>query len=686
MSFGSTTDPSPARLALEPAGAGPSAPTQVPSTPPPTQGITPRALLIGLFLIPVVCIWNEYTEIVAEGTDLVAMSLIIAVVVLLFGLVLVNLALKRWWPRAAFSQAELMYIYVMLTVSVGISGIGMTQFLITTLGNLYYYATPENRWSQFWTYVPEWMVPEREVLRGFYSGQSSFYRWEHFLGWLRPALVWTLFILLLLFSMLCMNVILRRQWMDRERLTFPIVAVPLELTREADGPLPGGAAALFRNRPFWIAFTIPVVLQTLASLNFLYPSVPYLPIKPSPPLNLSGIFTQPPWNAVGYLTLSFYPLAIGIAYLLSLEVSFSLWFFYLFTKFESVFVTALGFRDPNAGMVSQRMPYLVEQGTGAFIGLALFSLWTGRRHLRDVFRKAFMGAPKVRDDNEPMPYRTAVFGLLGSLLGLTGFMLVAGMSWHVPLIFFSLYFLMIITFTRIRAEAGVAWGFGPNMPPHRLMTTGFGTTDWHPRDLTLFSYFQWFDLDYRCVAMPHQLEAMKIAEVARMRNRQLVWVIMLATLVACLASFWALLTIYYTYGAATAKVNNWRTSMGSVPFNNLADWTRNPRLADPVALQAVGAGVLVTGFLNAMRTRFVWWPFHPVGYAVANTFTMEWLWCATFIGWLVKLVIIRYGGMRLYRQGIPFFIGLILGDYIIGGAWSLVGLAFGVRVYRTFPI
>lgn len=663
-----------------PALPGAGAPPREALGASPQHGVTRRALLIGLLLIPVVCIWNEYTEIVAEGTDLVAMSLIIAVVILLFGLVLINLALKRWRPQKAFSQAELMYIYIMLIVSVGISGIGVGQFLVPTLGNLFYYATPENKWEQFWPMVPGWLVPEREALQGFYAGQSSFYTWEHFRGWLKPILVWTLFLCTLLFCMLCMNVILRKQWMDRERLTFPIVAVPLELTRE------GGAAELFGNRGFWIAFTLPVVLQTLASLNFLYPSVPYLPIKPSPPLNLTGIFTTPPWSAVGYLTLSFYPLAIGIAYLLSLEVSFSLWFFYLFTKVQNVVVTAMGYRDPNAGPVAQRMPYLVEQGTGAFIGLALFALWTARRHLLDVLRKAFLGAPKVRDDNEPMPYRWAVFGLLGGTTLLCLFMVVAGMSWHLPLIFFTLYFLMIITFTRIRAEAGVAWGFGPNMPPHRFMATGLGSSGWSPRDLTLFSYLQWFDLDYRCVAMPHQMEGMKIAEVARLRNRQLVWIIMLATLVGCLASFWALLTIYYEYGAATAKVNSWRTSMGSVPFWNLEEWTRNPRATDTVALRAVSVGVLVTGVLNAMRTRFVWWPFHPVGYAVANTFTMEWLWCATFVGWLVKLIIIRYGGMRLYRQGIPFFIGLILGDYIIGGVWSLIGLAFGIRVYRTFPI
>jgi hypothetical protein len=651
-----------------------------PITAPPTQGITLRALLIGLLLIPVVCIWNEYTEIVAEGTDLVAMSLIIAVVVLLFLLVLGNMLLKRWWPSKAFSQAELLYIYVMLTVSVGISGIGMGQFLIVTLGNLFYYATPENRWGRYWEFVPQWLVPDRAVLRGFYAGQSSFYTWAHFVGWLGPALVWTLFICMLLFCMLCMNAILRKQWIDRERLTFPIVAVPLELTRD------GGPAELFRNRSFWIAFMIPVVLQSLASLNFLYPNVPFVPIKPGQALEIGGFFSSPPWNAVGYLTLAFYPLVIGIGYFLSLEVSFSCWFFYLFTKVQNVAVTALGYRDPNSGPVAQRLPYLVEQGTGAFLGLAFFSLWTGRRQIVEVLRKAFRGDPRVHDDNEPMPYRVAVFGLLGGLIGLCGFLMLAGMTWYLPLIFFVLYFMMITAFTRIRAEAGVAWGFGPNMPPHRFMATGLGSSGWNIRDLTLFSYLQWFDLDYRCVAMPHQLEAMKIVQSARMRNRQLVWLIMLATVVGCLASFWALLVIYYTYGASTSKVNGWRTGMGSVPFHNLVDWVRNPRPTDYVALRAVSIGVVVTGILTLLRTQFVWWPLHPVGYAVANTFTMDWLWCATFVGWAVKLVTLRYGGMRLYRQLIPFFIGLILGDYIIGGAWSLIGLAFGIRVYRTFPI
>src|SRR4051812_26699395 len=166
----STTDESQQQASRVAVGEPPRGPGH-PSPPARTTGVSLRAMLIGALLIPVVCIFNEYTEIVAEGTDMVAMSLIIAVVILLFLLVMINLGLKKWAPRFAFSQAELMYIYVMLTVSVGISGIGMTQFLVPQLGNLYHFANETNKWDQFWPYVPHWFVPDRAVLPAFYAGQ-----------------------------------------------------------------------------------------------------------------------------------------------------------------------------------------------------------------------------------------------------------------------------------------------------------------------------------------------------------------------------------------------------------------------------------------------------------------------------------------------------------------------------------
>lgn len=678
-------------IAAPPPGADAGGPTAdasetaaVPRTA--TAGITPRAFLLGTILIPLMCYWVEYTEIVAEGTDLAAMSLIIGAVFALFVLVCFNGLLARIAPKWVFSQAELMFIYIMQTVSIGISGIGMTQFLVPSLSNPFYYKSSSNDWENlFFRAIPRHLVPDEAVIEKFYRGNDVL-RPEYLVGWASPILWWTAFICVMLGCMLCLNVILRRQWMDNEKLPFPIVYLPLEITRSdpESGPI-------FRNRLFWIAFLIPVVLESMASINHLYPSIPAIPLKPSTLPNIGEFFTSPPWSAIGYMPLALYPLVIGIVYFLPVEVSFSAWFFFVFTKVQDVFAVASGLRAEGVPPALARIPYHGEQGAGAFLAIALFGFWSYRKYLSAVFGKAF-GEKEfrdVRDENEPVPYRVAVLGFILGFLFLCAFGLLGGMTWWVPLVFFALYFIFAVSFTRARAEAGLPWGYGPYVNPHGLMTDVAGRTQYDLPSLTMLSYFQWFDLDYRCMAMPHQMEAMKIANStgpARMNNRHLFLVILWATLVGALASWWALLSIYYQHGAATANVNGWRTSMGSVPFQILSDWIKNPDPLEMPRVYGVFAGMGVTGFLMAMRTRFLWWPFHPIGYMLAETSTMVWLWFPTLLGWLIKLLILRYGGIQTFRKGIPFFIGLILGDYVISCLWALLGLYLGIPTYRAFPI
>jgi hypothetical protein len=55
-----------------------------------------------------------------------------------------------------------------------------------------------------------------------------------------------------------------------------------------------------------------------------------------------------------------------------------------------------------------------------------------------------------------------------------------------------------------------------------------------------------------------------------------------------------------------------------------------------------------------------------------------------FVAWLLKSLILRYGGMNVYRQALPFFLGLILGDFVTGAAWSIVGTVLHVSLFRTF--
>jgi len=82
-----------------------------------------------------------------------------------------------------------------------------------------------------------------------------------------------------------------------------------------------------------------------------------------------------------------------------------------------------------------------------------------------------------------------------------------------------------------------------------------------------------------------------------------------------------------------------------------------------------------------MRFRFLWWPFHPIGYVMTNLrWILYWIWFSFFIGWLFKAVVMRYGGVSGYRRFMPFFVGLIIGEMVGNGFWvTIFDEIFGIR-------
>ncbi len=634
------------------------------------RGITLRAILIAIVCIIIGAFWGVYGDVVSQ-TDLTSTSLMMPPIVLLTALVAGNSLLRRWRPRWALTQSELMVIYVMMTVSIVITGMGQAQFLFTTLGAVPHFATPENKWERFLQHVPKWLLPNpTTVFKGFYEGNSAI----PLRAWTIPLMVWGGFLFVLLFAMLCINSIVRKQWVDRERLSFPITYLPIEMVRDDAG--------FFRNRLMWIGFAIPVVLESMNSLNFLYPSIPYIQLRA---YNLNQYFVDKPWNAIGYFTTTFYPLTIGLAFLLSTEVSFSCWFFYLVAKAENIFSASVGLRDPNTPANMARFPFIGEQATGAFIGLAIMLVWIGRKHLKEVLRKAFTRAPDVDDSKEPLPYRWAVAGLIVSALLLTAFCIAAGMSPVVGLLYLGIYLIYSITITRMRAEAGTPWTMGPGWDARNAIVNPVGSSAFSARNLTMLAYLNWFSIELRCDPMPTHLEGFRMNEAARVRQRWAMLVMIGAIALGIVVAFWMCLAVWYKFGAGTARVEQWRTNMGKLAFDRLDNALNNQTQADYTGISAVTFGALFCAFLVIMRSRFVWFPFHPVGYVVGFTGTMDWLWCPFLVAWLIKVLLIRYGGIKAYRRALPFFLGLVLGDYIISSFWALLGSVLGLQMYRCFP-
>jgi hypothetical protein len=106
-----------------------------------------------------------------------------------------------------------------------------------------------------------------------------------------------------------------------------------------------------------------------------------------------------------------------------------------------------------------------------------------------------------------------------------------------------------------------------------------------------------------------------------------------------------------------------------------------PTEPDRLGLWFVAGGLAFTLFLVKMRTVFIAFPFHPVGYAIAGTYTIDTTWMPFFLAWLAKSLLLRYGGMRLYRAALPFFLGLILGDFCNGGLYTLLSCFVPMNVY-----
>ena len=96
-------------------------------------------------------------------------------------------------------------------------------------------------------------------------------------------------------------------------------------------------------------------------------------------------------------------------------------------------------------------------------------------------------------------------------------------------------------------------------------------------------------------------------------------------------------------------------------------------------------GFLFTLMLMAMRMRFLWWPFHPAGYALSINFGIDYIWFCLVIISLVKWLILKYGGLKVHRQAVPFFMGLILGEFAVGSFWSALSIIIQRPTY-TFWI
>jgi len=644
----------------------------------PHSRITLRALLAGSIVAVLLGIGAPFENLIISGSPLhLDYSTPAAVFLFFLFILLINPLLGLLHRGWRFDQVELVTVYVMGAVACTLPTTGLVCRLLPHISAGTYYATPENEWGErVLPFVGSWFrVTDDQAIKWFYEGLPADMPlpWD---AWLGPLLAWSPLLLATFGAMTGMMILVRKQWINSERLTFPLVQVPISMIGEKDESQTGLVGDFFKTPAVWIGILVPVLLYSQRALHNYFPFIPE-----GMPISQYYFF----WNNKFRLRLSLSYAVVGFGYLLSTKLGFSLWFLGLLTSMEHAVLLHYGISGTEQVMGSALgSSNLVYQGFGAMMALVAGLTWTSRRHLREIVTKVLNNASAVDDSQEILSYRQTFLLLLGCTVVIMVWLYMAGMSWWLVPCMMLVTFALLFGITRIVAEGGLAVT-RPSMMASDVMIGAFGGTNLGPTNIGALGIGNTWAGEMRVTLMAAVIHGLRLAENYLIENRKrLFFAIFLAAGAATSGAIWTVLKIGYAHGALNLSFWFFGPSAATTPYNFAAYHLTNPAAPSSAFFGVASMGALVQGGLMFASQRFIWWPIHPIAFPVSAIWTTHHLMPSIFLAWLVKTVVLRYGGVTLYRRTRPFFLGLILGHYVAGGVWIVIDGFTGMTANYLF--
>lgn len=626
-----------------------------------------RTMVIGILAVIAMTFVIPRCDFFGIGTHVAHTYLPIAPIFIFFMLTLVLNSILRAF-KCELAPTELLLIYIMMTMACGL-GPGCIHYIMPTITAPYYYATPANRFAEvLHQYIPGWIVPkDPTVIKYYYEGlpAGTPLPWG---AWAVPVFMWSLLMIAVISVGFSLATILRKQWVENEKLVFPLVQIPLEMVKQEEGA-PTSLPPLFRNKLMWLAFLIPAILYTFRGLHFYFPIVP----------DTGGLmtkfipFTEKPWNSLQNIFLQILFTTIGLTYFVPSSVSFSIWFFFLVFQLETLIGAILGFPMPYFPGEAFNRAFHGYQVAGGIIALAFLSFWAMRHTITGMFKKAC----SREKSSEATSFRLTFAGIICGFIIICFWGVAAGVKLWTVVLYFLIFFSIITVVSRLVAEAGLFY-VGYKIFPFEVMMPFTGTKSvGGPGLITSVMWNQGIQREFRVDTMPFFLNNMKMADVAKIDKRSALTGVWVAVFVGLIAVWVNYLALFYKYGAV--NIGSWTTGFAQNAARSATSYIVSPlapNLKD-VMTMAIGAGV--TAFLFFMTRVFLWWPFHPIGFVMAGSYSIYHMWWPVFIGWLAKVLILKLGGIKVFQKLVPFFMGLILGECVIIGTWVCIDLALGTR-------
>jgi len=496
-------------------------------------------------------------------------------------------------------------------------------------------------------------------------------------AWAGTLSFWFALLALLFVALLCGALVVHRQWSRREHLAYPIATLAAELIGPG-GPDP--PPSIFRRKVFWVGFAVSFAVLAVKGAHAWLPEMPGI----STGVDLSGLreltvlspLLKVPTFGKSVLDVQFFFAAVGLAYFVSAEVSFSLgvssW---LYILCAAPFV-ARGV-DMSSHTFAGGLPVYLY--FGAYLGMAATALYLGRRFYLAVARRAVF----LPDGSGSVLPREAWAARVGVAAAILAVVLLARIGLH-PLLgvaFVLLVGMMFLMIGRVNAATGLFI-----IQPM-----------WHPVDIILALLCVVVTLDPRIAVAPLALNALRLGDRRRVDPARLTRWMAAAVIVAMVIGVGAAVYIQYDVGVDAMVSDNarWSMQVARKPFQMLSrsidrmteaqldaatqPWALSRLLQADAArgfLPAVGIGMLLVIGCSALRLRWTRWPLHPVMFLVWGSPWMVVYAPCFLLGWLIKTLVLKYGSQETYRRSRTFFVGLIAGEIAAATVFLVIGVVY----------
>lgn len=340
---------------------------------------------------------------------------------------------------------------------------------------------------------------------------------------------------------------------------------------------------------------------------------------------------------------------------------------------------------------------------GGYVAFSIMMLYAGRRYYRHILGSAFLLRPSS-DVNGAEKWSARV--LLISFCSSWALLSHIGLDWPLAFLTLALILMMFLVVARITAETGLFF-VHPRWQVMGVFTGLFGYYALGPKSIILMGMAGGIlSLDASQSLLAYVTNSLRTCERTGVAPRRAasvamgawIWAVILITPLAFWVTYnygtaglrdrWTTDTIHrMVYNAANAAATEISLSQELESSVNLKPLERFLHFRpEPGFLWASGAGFLLVLAMGFMRLRYSWWPLHPVLFLVWSTHPLFLFSNSFLLGWFLKTLATRIGGMSAYHKAKPLMIGLIAGDLFSAFFWVVVAAFYRIGTGLEAPV